>query len=249
MSKEIISDELLRKAVARAIEIESSMYERKFALEKEHSFSGKYAEQMKGLLAELDETKECAETKIADYSVKKMSTRVKILLIAAIVMLLGTLTVTAEPVREFIYQLKETIFPDNTEVSFEELTKKFEEKGRGITSQKFEVHELKNVPEKYTLEYEEAIPEMCFYFAEYVDVDNQTIRYQQHAVEHIDTWSITSDGTKAENIAVNGNRGYLLTDEDGYHFILYPYEGYVYSISGYNDVDELVALLELVFEE
>lgn len=394
MSKDIISDELLRKAVARAIEIESAMYERKFALEKEHSFSGKYAEQMKGLLVELDETKECSESKITDYSVKKISTRVKILLIAAIVMLLGALTVTAEPMREFIYQLKETIFPDNTEVNFEELGNRMSEEettvtpetfvcrkpnkvpenyklnyeeyveimcdytvswinqdeqaliyqqvavgyfdtwsisadgnkaktigvngeiayllvdkndfytilypcegyvyalsgleevdvlveilestfeakkqtyiqektelsfeeidkaiqsnSKNITSESFSVHQLKNVPENYMLEYEEDNSDICFYFAEYVDSDNKTIRYQQHAVEYIDTWSITSDGTEAESIAVNGDRGYLLTDEDGYHFILYPYEGYVYAISGYNEVEELVNLLELVFGE
>ena len=45
----------------------------------------------------------------------------------------------------------------------------------------FEVHQLKNVPEKYTFEYEEYISEMCFYFAEYVDTDNQIIRYQQRS--------------------------------------------------------------------
>ena len=396
MGENRIPDDIFKQAVEKAREIETSIFEKRFKDTDKHSFSEKYLERMQILKMRKSEEN---DAKIVNYSVKKKSTKVKILLIAAIVMLLGTLTVVAEPVKEFIYQLKETIFPDNTDVSFEELGNRmgeeeaivtpetfvcrkpkkvpdnykidyeeyvevmcdytvswlnqdektliyqqvavgyfdtwsisadgnkaetigvngevayllvdkndyytilypcegyvyslsgfeevdvlieilestFEAKGvkgkeqtyipdntevtleeinkniqstsKNITSENFEVHQLKNVPEKYTFEYEEYISEMCFYFAEYVDTDNQIIRYQQHSIGHIDLWSITSDGTEAESIAVNGDRGYLLTDEEGYHFILYPYEGYVYAISGYNEVEELVNLLELVFEE
>ena len=114
-----------------------------------------------------------------------------------------------------------------------------------ISPDNFEIKKLKNVPKEYELLNEESIPEICFYYAEYADYDNQIIRYQQRAVEYIDIWSITSDGTSAETISVNGDEGYLLVDDEKYYFILYPHEGYVYSISGYNETEQLISLLEL----
>ena len=261
MSKEIISDELLRKAVARAIEIESSMYERKFALEKEHSFSGKYAEQMKGLLAELDETKECSESKITDYSVKKISTRVKILLIAAIVMLMGSMTVLAvEPLREKVYELIEIIFADHTYVSFKEMSQEIQDQNGNASSQNEKANinnyplKLDKVPEGYTLHSEDDLYEESGVY-DYIQIfhneDEKSILYEQIDINEIDLYSlvVSSDGTAAEEITICGEKAYVLTDEVQRNSVLYPKSDFIFLISGQEDVDSLVECLKSLFEE
>ena len=116
MGDKRISDEILKQAVEKAREIETSIFEKRFKDTDKHSFSEKYLERMQILkMGKREEN----NSKIANYSVKKRSTKVKILLIAAIVMLLGALTVTAEPVQEFIFQIKEKLFLDHTDISVE----------------------------------------------------------------------------------------------------------------------------------
>ena len=46
---------------------------------------------------------------------------------------------------------------------------------------------------------------------------------------------------------MNGDKAYLITDKSKYHYVIYPYEGDVYSLAGYNEVDELVETLETIF--
>lgn len=247
MSKDILPDDLLKEALRKAQEMKTSAYDKEIAQEEEHVFSKEYREKMEKLLEEFENKQESKEEKKI-YSIKKKNIKLKILLIAAIVMLMGSMTVLAvEPLREVFYQLIEQIFSDHTYVSFEEIGEKIEANSKSISPENFEVHKLKNVPKEYTMKYEDIICEICYYSAEYLDKNKQTIAYEQLAVGYFDVWSITSDGTKAEEIAVNGGKGYLIADNEMYYHILYPYEGYVYSIAGYNDVEELVSLLELAF--
>ena len=84
-----IPDDIFKRAIEIAREIETSLCEKRFKDTDEHTFSEKYLERMQIL-----KTGKHGEdnSKISNYSVKKKSTKVKILLIAAIVMLLGALS-------------------------------------------------------------------------------------------------------------------------------------------------------------
>lgn len=241
-----IPNNIFRLSVEKACEIETSIFENRFKDTDKHTFSESYLERMQILKMGGPEEK---GSKIANYSVKKKSTRVKILLIAAIVMLLGTLTVAAEPVREFIYQLKETIFPDNTEIGFEELGNRIGEEEAIVAPETFVCRKPNKVPENYKLNYEEYVEIMCDYTVSWLNQDEQVLLYQQVAIGYFDTWSITSDGNKAETIGVNGEIAYLLVDKNDCNTILYPYEGYVYALSGFEEVDILVKILQSTFEE
>ena len=246
MGENRIPDDIFKQAVEKAREIETSIFEKRFKDTDKHSFSEKYLERMQ--ILKIGE-RAANDSKIENYFVKKKSTKVKILLIAAIVMLLGTLTVTAEPVKEFIYQLKETIFPDNTEVSFEELGNRMGEEEAIVTPETFVCRKPKKVPDNYKIVYEEYVEVMCDYTVSWINQDEQALIYQQVAVGYFDTWSITSDGNKAETIGVNGEVAYWLVDENNCNTILYPYEGYVYALSGFEEVNVLVEILQSTFEE
>ena len=254
MSKESISDELLRKAVVRAIEMESSICKKKFDWEKEHSFSEKYVEQMKGLLTEMDETKDSSDEKIASYQVKKKSTRVKIFLIAAIVMLMGSVTVLAvEPLRGIVYRFIETIFPNHTYVYFEEMEEHINSENKDMDYDSYP-RKLQMIPKGYQLFDETDLYDEAglFQFIQLYENDQGDLFvYKQMAIDEIDLQSlgVTSDGTSAEEIAVCGEIAYLLTDERDYHTILYPRDSFLYMIGGYDDIEVLVECLESVFIE
>ena len=247
MSKEIISDELLRKAVARAIEIESAMYERKFALEKEHSFSGKYAEQMKGLLAELDEKNENTGMNFEAYHVSKKSVRIKILLIAAIVMLVGTVTVMADPVRSKISQFVEIVFDNHSDVGFtqpEDVEVDLSEYPK----------ELKGIPEGYMLKSEDNALETSdtyYYLQIYENQNGHQIMFQQKLAESLvdNSWSITSDGTPAEEIKINGIEALILKDEVNYYSIIFQKDGFAYLIGGSESKEILIHCIRKTFAD
>lgn len=247
MSKEIISDELLKKAVARAIEIESAMYERKFALEKEHSFSGKYAEQMKELLAQLDEKNENTGVNFEEYHVSNKSVRIKILLIAAIVMLVGTVTVMADPVRSKISQFVETVFDNHSDVGFtqpEDVEADLSEYPK----------ELKGIPEGYMLKSEDNALETSdtyYYLQIYENQNGHQIMFQQMLAESLvdNGWSITSDGTPAEEIKINGIEALILKDEVNYYSIIFQKDGFAYLIGGSESKEILTHCIRETFTD
>lgn len=247
MSKDILPDDLLKEALRKAQEMKTSAYDKEIAQEEEHVFSKEYREKMEKLLEEFENKQEDKEEK-KNHVVKKKNLKLKILLIAAIVMLMGSMTVMAvEPLREVFYQLIEKIFPDNTEVNFEEISLDIEEKSKGISPDNFEIKELQEVPEKYKLDYEEYIEIMCDYTKSYISSEGKTLIYQQCAIGYFDTWSISSNGESAKCISINGEVGYILTDENGYNTILYPCEGYVFALSGFEEIEVLVKMLETIF--
>ena len=245
MGENRIPDDIFKRAIEKAREIEIATFEKKCKDTDVHTFSEKYLERMQ--ILKMGEC-EANDSKIVSYSVKKKSTKVKILLIAAIVMLLGALTVTAEPVREVIYQLKEKIFPDNTEVSFQEFHANVETKNEGLTWKDFEIKKPAYIPSEYHSEVEELNESICEYLHIYVNDQGKTITYEQKIIGAFDTWAISSDGDKAEIISINGERGYLFTDKKNYHTIVYPSNGYVYSIAGFQDIDVLCKIVESIFK-
>ena len=84
MGENRIPDDIFKRAIEKAREIETSVFEKRCKDVEAHTFSKKYLDRMQIL-----KMGKCEEnnSKIANYSVKNKSTKVKILLIAAIVML------------------------------------------------------------------------------------------------------------------------------------------------------------------
>lgn len=246
MSREVVSKDIMKEALRKSMEIKLAAYEKKIEKEEDHIFSEEYRKHMDRML-QTEESKE--ENRTIRYRSKRKSLRLKIALVAAIIMLMGSMTVLAvEPIREKLYEMIEKIFPDHTDITFGEIEEAIGAEKRAITSDNFEIKRLENVPEQYEVEYEEAVPEVCDYMLIYTDAEENSIIYQQQAIEYIDVWSITSDGTAAEKISIHGDVGYALEDEKEWRTIIYPCDGYVYSLSGNEEVEVLVDILETIFE-
>lgn len=245
MSKDILPDNLLKEALRKAQEMKTSAYDKEIVQEEEHVFSKEYREKMEKLLEEFENKQESKEEKKI-YSIKKKNMKLKILLIAAIVMLMGAMTVLAvEPLRESWYHFVEKVFSDHTSV-------KFEEKGEldnktNITKENFEFRKIKYLPPNYKLKDEYYIESICEFSQTFVNDEGQVIVYEQSVIGKLDTWLVTSNGNISSKLDINGNLVYWIRDEENYNIILYPFEGYVYSVSGYNSVDELIDILESAF--
>lgn len=246
MSKKILTDDLLKEALQKAMGIKLMAYDNRLEKEENHTFSEEYREKMRAMLQGSDGKEEARPIR----SIKrKKHIRLKAALIAAIIMLMGAVTVLAvEPLREKVYQIIEKNFSDHTDINVKELGEAIDSEKREITPESFELKRLVNVPEQYEVEYEELVQEVCDYILIYTDDKEESIVYQQQGIEYMDSWSITSDGTGTTTVSVHGDVGYVLEDEHGWVTVIYPHEGYVYSLAGREEAETLAAILETIFE-
>lgn len=257
MSKKISSEDILREAILELCELENAAYDNMAKEEEEHIFSEKFEKEMEELIeagakGSIDKDK---DADIIKYPVRnwlrKKSWMYKIALFAAIIFMTGSVTVMAvAPIREKVYKVVEKLFPDHTDIIFEETGEKQEE--GDSESRTFDPADFPKkpswVPEGYTLKSEDLDSENFFLMQVYVK-SNQEIGYQQVTVESSGGWDITSNGEKAKEIWVGDKSALLFTDDDQYHTIVLENGGYAYLVCGYEDTEVLVKFLESVFEE
>ena len=125
MSKEILSDELLKESLKKAQEVKSARYEEQISQSRQHTFSREYRMRIKKLENEADYKvlDHKAEFKTTSYVAKKENLKLKILLVAIIVMLMGSITALAVEIWEaYENEIIEWNFFDDTD------NKKFNEK-------------------------------------------------------------------------------------------------------------------------
>lgn len=247
MSKIVLTDELLKEAAMKAMKIEASVYGKIADQAEEHGFSEEHEKKMWELI---ENNLGKARSK---HTSKRMSLRIRIALVAVIVMMMGSMTVLAvEPLREKVYRMVERLFSDHTDVTFEEIEEEIRAQSGEVDMTNYP-RRLKKVPEGYTLFLEEDFmedPEIALpdFTQVYSNLKDQNLNYSQMLAENYDV-SITSDGTSAKRIMVGNNQAYLFTDDDNYNGIIMEKDGFVYTLGGYDEVDELIACLEAVFED
>lgn len=248
MSKEILTDGLLKEAVSRAFEMESSVYERMAEKAGEHEFSPEYRQRMEELAATPKGGSAKSERK--GFGRKRKWLRIAA---AAVIFIAvsGTAVSAIDPLHEKMYEVLEFTLPDHTDISFKELADDELSKGEAITPETFQVRRLNALPE-YKKDY---VHTDCDAFLDYVegymDEEGWTMFYEQMDMKMaLDTsFSVTSNGEKAKTIYIDGKKAYLITDDDEYRHILYVRDGYLYSIAGHGDADKLAGMLESVFAQ
>lgn len=248
MSKIILTDELLKEAVAKAMKIECAAYGKMADRAGEHEFSEEHEQKMRELVE-----KNFKKTKSgASYTRKKMSWRIRLALVAVVIMMMGSMTVLAvEPLQTKVYQMVERLFSDHTDVTFEEIEEEIGSQNGEVDMENYP-RRLKTVPEGYVLVEEidfmkDPEIELPDFSQQYSNSKEQCFNYMQVLTENYDA-SITSDGTPAKRIKVGNDQAYLFTDDDNYHGIIMEKDGFVYTIGGYDEVDELITCLESAFE-
>jgi len=126
MSKEILSDDLLKESLRKAQDVRSSVYDKQIDQSRQHIFSQEYRKKIKKLENEVDHKK---ESKTTSYVSKTEKVKIRILLVAIIVMLMGSMTALAMEIWE-VYEevIIEFVFPGVTDDSKEKDTIEYNEK-------------------------------------------------------------------------------------------------------------------------
>lgn len=247
MSREVVSKDIMKEALRKSMEIKLAAYEKKIEKEEDHIFSEEYRKHMDRML-QAGESKE--ENRTIRYRSKRKSLRLKIALVAAIIMLMGSMTVLAvEPIREKLYEMIEKIFPDHTDILFENTEgEKNEFETNGIYPRK-----LKKIPEGYEFVKEDDFSDIDIlqFTQAYQNEKGENLIYDQIEIsEFSDSGvSITSNGEPAKEVSVCGELAQEVIDDGGYRTIIYEKDGFVYLISGFLDEKELIECLEAAFTE
>lgn len=246
-----ISDELLREAVKQACEREGTYYE-EFTKDAKHHFSIRHQIRMRRLYRKMKRKK--AEEPVDRYRVytypitetdnrrQFVSTRLprlrpRFLLIVILLMISMTMTVFAiEPIREGIYQLIEKCFSDHTDISFEKVQSE-------IKGQEEEIKEFKPQKLEYVLENEETDETFLMYSADYNGADEYPLYYIQMGIEYFD-FKVSSNGERIEKVDAKNKQGYWVKDTNGWNKLLYVKDGYVYMLSGHENIENLINILE-----
>lgn len=248
MSKEILTEELLREAVAKAFEMESLAYGHMAEKAGEHEFSPEYRQRMEELAAAPKGGSAKSEKKGSGRKRKWLRIAAAAVIFIAVS---GTAVSAIDPLHEKVYELLEFTLPDHTDISFNELVDDEPSKGKVITPETFQVRRL-NAPPEYKKDRVYADCDVLLDYMEgYTDEEGWTMFYEQMTMKTaLDTsFSISSNGEKAKTIYIDGKKAYLITDDNSYRCILYVRDGYLYSISGHGDADKLAGMLESLFAQ
>lgn len=234
MLRKELPENLLEEAVEKACETESAVFNQMAENAKKHRFSRRFQRNIRKQIKQLEQLEEAEQTYyppqkevdgIITYPRKRRSLRprVRVALIAIIIMLMGSMTVFAvEPIREKVYEIVERLFSDHTDVSFEEI-----EDGQGIETVEESEEErtfnpadfpkkLKWVPEGFELDSEDIDIDVYSCYQWYSNQKKgekcRQIDYSQSAIDNSGGMAVTSDGTPAEDITVMGETGKLIED-------------------------------------
>lgn len=257
VKKVILSDSLFREAVIKACERENELIDKMAEKEPEPGFSEKFREKVMRLCEDAEDIKEAETTVHPARKISRMSLRIKIVLIAAIIMVFGSMTVVGtDPMHQMTFKMFEVGFPDHTDITFGEKGGSTIEINESSGIRTYDpadfLKRLTWVPKEFELDTESVYPDMCVLDQFYVYIDPKgewhQITYTQAAIENCGGTSITSDGKAGKEISICGDTGYWYTDESGYRNIVMEKDGLMYVIGGNVETDILVRCLASAFE-
>lgn len=232
------NEELFREAIARACEQESKYYEEN-TKDVKHRFSLRYRIRMWRLKRRFLSKK--SKKRKSGILLQKRFRPGRVAVAASLLIAMSMTTFAMEPVREGIYRMIEKCFSDHTDISFEKMESEILDENKEI--KKFKPQKLEYVPKGYKLEGEDEEETILSYSASYIGKNDQALSYWQTGIEYFD-FSISSNGGKVKIVDVNGKKAYWITDQNNWNSLLYVSEGYVYCLSGYQEIDELVEIIE-----
>ncbi|GAB5613911.1 hypothetical protein JCM37172_10140 [Faecalimonas hominis] len=227
-----MNDKLLENAVKIAVEKDYKKEVTDFSERDSHTFPPAFEEKMQPLLHR--------ESPIR----YRKRLKFRYLLVAILVLLFGGMTVLANPdIRERIGKYFEQLFDDHTDVSFD-APENHKEK-------EFVKVKPTYIPEGCTLVDAEYDSTFETYSLIYEDKNERTFYYEQSSVKFFEdsSVSISSDGTPAKKIDISGFPCYLLSDEYGFHTLMYITDNYVFQVGGESSSEELIKVIKSLRKE
>lgn len=241
---DMISEKMMKIAVSEAFQMENKIYDEWIKDVPDHEFSEEYYDKMKKLTGK-NLNRNVNKEKQTSQRIPRV--KLRYLLIAALLAALTCGTVMAvEPLREKVMQIIERRFSDHTDVTFEQVKDRMEKEKK--MPDEFVKVEPAYVPEGYALESTDVDEDLYWYSEVYSNKEGVSFIFAQKPVEDFQNVSITSDGSKAEIVSINGKEGYLLQDEYGDCTLLFVQDGNVYMLAGTVEPETLIDIMKKTFE-
>lgn len=163
------------------------------------------------------------------------------LLIAAIILIVGATTVFAvEPVREFFYELIQTIFPTHTEVSFDLSNEK------SHPAKIFEKKIPDNVPGRFDL-IDKTLFETNFVYSRYYEEDGDPKKYLRYTQSLPDDriTNFDNEGNQYTELFIDQETVFFQSDDEVSSLYWYD-DSYFYEITGMITQEEAEMICESI---
>lgn len=222
-----MNDKLLEDAIKIAVEKDYKKEVTNFPQKDSHTFSLAFEEKMRPLLHR--------DSIIVYHRPRKF----RYILVAVLVLLFGGMTVLANPdIRERVGTYFEQLFDDHTDVSLNT--------PKQHVKKEFVKVKPAYIPDGYTLVDTEYDSTFETYKLIYENKNKRTLYYQQSSVNFFEdsSISISSDGTPAKKININGFPCYILSDEYGFHTLICITDNYVFQVGSENTYNELIKVIK-----
>lgn len=167
---------------------------------------------------------------LREISVKKKTKKLvcRTFLIAAIILIFSTATALAfEPVRNFLYQIIQTVFTTHTEVSVKITDNPY------LRTIEFEKKTLGNIPERFELASEQFFEKNRLYTAYYEENGNTNgyLRYTQRFIEGEKQMNIDNEEQVHTKISI-GDQSIFLEESATDVFAYWTSNGYLFQLQG-----------------
>ncbi len=217
-----MSNKILKQALTVSMERELETIPS--SLSDYHSFSVDFEKQMKHLIKKAN---------IKYINISKFKIR-RSIVAASLILIILTASMSVEAVRMPVIRLTEKIYTEFSEILFEnkdniEVPEKIEE-----------VYIPSYIPEGYTLTEEvDDMRSMHFFF--YTNEEGQELSVEQLVLGvHM---AVDTEGITTEEITINGMSG-IIYSKRGLTTIIVNDNRYVHFVSGYEDREELIKIVE-----
>lgn len=259
MSKELLTDEILRQAVRMAAEKNYQDAVEDARLHP-HTFRPDFHKKMRPLLKETALFTRHTDTGRSSRSggqsnsflrqlharkprASSLHLRRRYLAVASLLMIfVSAAALASETVRNSLRQLRLQFFSDNVTVEAAPETdagQTADGQTKSTATGEFHAYKWKEVPEGYEVTFEEENPEFGYYIVDYEDSENNFINYMQSDTSY--TTSITYDeekGYKYEIQLKDGSEAYSISDGRR-NTIFYEKNGYLFSFMS-NQSEEVI---------
>ncbi len=217
-----MANEILKEALIAAIDKELEGIPSNLA--DYHSFSSGFEKKMKQLIK---------KAKIKYISINRFRIR-RSIAAASLILIILTASMSVEAVRMPIIRLTEKIYTEFSEIIFEN------EDNIEVPEKIEEVYVPSYIPEGYTLKEEvNDMRSMHFFF--YTNEEGQELSVEQLVLGvHM---AVDTEGITTEEITINGLSGIIYTKR-GLTSIIVNDNRYVHFVSGYEDREELIKIVE-----
>lgn len=226
-------DELLQKTIPDACYEECCEIEEQMILEGEHRFSRKYEKKMRALLKRQGK---CSQK---GNSIKtKTSPKFRYLLVAILLALLSSMTVLAyEPAREAIKEFFFSIYDEYILFHSED-----EQEIGELDLTEAVLLKPSYVPDGYELIDEHISTTNKNISLMWIDEKEEVLFYQQRTTQSGEM-VLSSDGAMPQDVEIEGIHAKMVLEEDGMKSIFYEEKGYLFTISGFLEQEDLMNML------